>query len=383
MINTSVRIEDGSMRKTRQPEVGRNRPTGRAALVSLWTALGLASVLAGVAACSPVAALAEEPGGPGILVRFDPGADREERTDVIQAVGGEVARKFGLVPGLRLIELPPEASARLAREQVTGMPGVDFADTDSSMRLDQMPNDPQSGSQWGIAAIDAPSAWDVTTGSPNVTVAVLDTGMDLDHPDLAENLWTNPDEIRGNGLDDDGNGFVDDVNGWDFVNRDAVPDDDQGHGTHTAGTVGAVGNNGVGVAGVAWDVSLVPLKICSATGSCLVSNAIAALDYAVGQGISVSNNSYGYSGTCTSAFGAAIQAAGAAGHLFVASAGNEGRDLAESPKYPATCPQENVISVAWLADQTTLASRSNYGRPEVDIAAPGSAVLSSSMALGM
>ena len=355
---------------------GRGLPTGRAssrlALLLALVAVAPACIVGSI----PETASAGEREGPGILVRFEPGADRVEKSDALEAVGGEVSRRFGLVPGLRLIETDGELSPDEAIESVEGMPGVAFVGRDSVMTIDRTANDPRLGQQWGMTAIRAPSAWDLTTGSSGVTVAILDTGMDLDHPDLGENLWTNPDEVPGNAVDDDGNGYVDDVHGWDFVNRDPDPNDDQSHGSHTAGTVGAVGDNGIGVTGVAWEVSLVPLKICSATGRCLVSDAIAALEYAVRENIPISNNSYGFGGTCPTAFGEAIRAAGEAGHLVVASAGNEGRDLGESPKYPASCPQENVISVAWLADEKTLASRSNYGKPEVDLAAPGSDIQS-------
>lgn len=327
---------------------------------------------------APLSALGDAPisGESQILLRFDPRADSALRKDALETVEGEVSRGYDLVPGLRLVELPADSDREDALRLLAGMPGVAFASADDVMRIERTPDDPFFGSLWGMEAIKAPAAWDTTTGSADVAVAVIDTGMDLDHPDLADNLWTNPDETPSNGTDDDGNGYVDDVHGWDFVGKDPVPDDDNSHGSHTAGTVGAVGNNGVGVAGVAWDVSLVPLKICSATGRCLASDAIAALDYAVGEGIPISNNSYGYSGSCTTAFGAALQAAGEAGHLFVASAGNDGRNVESSPKYPASCPQANVLSVAWLSDPTTLAPKSNFGSTSVDLAAPGSQTLS-------
>jgi subtilisin family serine protease len=375
LINTSVRIEDAQMVVSGKPGKRRGSPGGEALRLLALFILSVASILVTTPPVSATAAPGPA-GTTGILIGFEPEAGRDARSDILDAVDGEVVRAFRLVPGLRLVELPGAIPPAEAVEEVDDMPGVAFVARDSVMKIDRAANDPQLDQQWGITAIRAPSAWDVTTGSSEVAVAVLDTGMDLDHPDLAGNLWTNPDEIGGNGIDDDGNGFVDDVHGWDFVNRDAVPEDDHSHGTHTAGTVGAVGNNGIGVAGVAWDVSLVPLKICSTTGRCLVSDAIAALEYAVREGIPVSNNSYGYNGSCPTAFGEAIQAAGEAGHLVVASAGNEGRDLGESPKYPAACPQGNVISVAWLADERTLAAKSNYGKPEVDLAAPGSEIQS-------
>src|SRR5262249_17056604 len=143
------------------------------------------------------------------------------------------------------------------------------------------------------ADIDAPEAWDVTTGSSRVVVAVLDTGVDYTHPDLAANIWTNPGEIPGNGIDDDHNGYVDDVPGYDFANNDPDPMDDQGHGTHVAGTIGAVGNNGVGVVGVAWNVRIMALKFLDSAGNGTVANAIRALNYAVANGATISNNSYG------------------------------------------------------------------------------------------
>ncbi len=362
------------MTDSRQPATGGD-PAQAGSLVFGWIFVVLLLTVA-----IPASALAAPPvpgdRNPAILVGFEPDAGSGERTEALESVDGDISRAYRLVPGLRLVELPEEVDPAAARRQLAEMPGVAFASADAVMRIDRAPNDPLLSGQWGIDAIQAPLAWDTTTGSAEVAVAVIDTGVDLNHPDLAGNLWTNPDEIPANGIDDDGNGFVDDVHGWDFVGKDPLPTDDNSHGSHTAGTVGAVGNNGIGVAGVAWNVSLVPLKICSATGRCLTSDAIAALDYAVREGIPISNNSYGYNGSCTAAFSAALQAAGAAGHLFVASAGNDGRNTDQTPKYPASCAQENVLSVAWLADPKKLASRSNFGTTSVDLAAPGSQIQS-------
>ena len=147
-----------------------------------------------------------------------------------------------------------------------------------------------------MAKINAPAAWDVSTGSANVVVGDIDTGIDYTHPDLAPNVWVNPGEVAANGVDDDGNGYVDDVNGWDFVSNDNNPMDDHGHGTHTSGTVGANGNNGVGVVGVNWNVRVAGLKFLNAQGSGSTSNAVLALGYAVAKGMKVTNNSWGGGG---------------------------------------------------------------------------------------
>lgn len=258
---------------------------------------------------------------------------------------------------------------------------VRYAQPDYVVSLTRVPNDPSFSMQWGLhntgqsggtvgAHVGAASAWDVTTGSGRVIVAVIDTGVDYTHPDLAGNMWRNPGEVPGNGMDDDGNGFVDDVYGWDFANNDNNPMDDNGHGTHVAGIIGAIGNNGLGVAGVAWRVQIMALKFLNSSGTGQLSNAIRALNYAVAMGAHVSNNSYS-GGGYFQAFADAIAAAGRAGHIFVASAGNAGQNNDVSPTYPASYNLDNIISVAATDRNDRLASFSNFGARTVDIAAPG------------
>ena len=271
-------------------------------------------------------------------------------------------------------------------------PEVAYVEPDFVITSTAVPNDPSFGQLWGLnnvgqsggvadADIDATEAWDVTTGSRNVVVAVIDTGLDHTHPDLAANVWRNPGEIPGDRIDNDGNGYVDDVRGWDFANSDADPFDDEGHGTHVAGTIGAVGNNGIGVAGVNWQVSMMPLKFLDATGSGSTSSAIAAINYATrmrrdyGVNVVATNNSWGGGGFST-ALRDAIDAGGRAGILCVAAAGNDGSNNDTTAHYPSGYAGTSVIAVAATDRSNRLASFSNYGASTVDIAAPGSAIYS-------
>ena len=203
---------------------------------------------------------------------------------------------------------------------------VDLIPNDARFsELYAMENTGQTGGTPG-ADISATNAWDVFTGSSSVLVGVIDTGIDYNHPDLAGNAWTNPGEIPGNSIDDDMNGFVDDVHGYDFVNNDGDPFDDNDHGSHCSGTIGGVGNNGIGVAGVNWDVSIAGIKFLSAGGSGSTANAILAVQYAVTIGCDLTSNSWG-GGGFSQALLDAINAAGAAGQLFVAAAGNSGLNM--------------------------------------------------------
>ncbi len=229
--------------------------------------------------------------------------------------------------------------------------------------------------------IDAENAWDINRGSRDVVVAVIDTGIDYDHEDLAPNMWKNPGETgvddegnrkETNGIDDDGNGLIDDVYGYDFYNNDGDPMDDHMHGTHTGGTIGATGNNGVGVVGVNWQVSLMGIKFLNAGGAGAASDAVDSVYYAVQQGVDLTSNSYG-GGGFLQAMTDAIEAAGEAGQLFIAAAGN---DATAAPQFPASYENENIISVAAIDLNDNLASFSNFGIPHVDIGAPGVAVVS-------
>ena len=244
---------------------------------------------------------------------------------------------------------------------------------DAVRQFQMTPNDPATSQLWNMTQIKAQSAWNISTGSHSVVVAEIDTGVDYTDSDLAANIWTNPHA----GAD----GFVGDVHGYDFANNDGNPMDDNGHGTHVAGTIGAVGNNGQGVAGVDWAVSIMPLKFLDSQGTGYLSDAIRAINYVTmertryGVNVRVINNSWG-GGSYSAAMQSAIQAAGDAGILFVVAAGNSGTNNDVTPQYPANYSCSNIISVAASDQSNHLASFSCYGATTVDIAAPGVSIYS-------
>ncbi len=279
--------------------------------------------------------------------------------------------------GIYSVALTPGTDVAAAVAYYGSAAGVLTAAPDAIVQLQKTPNDTSYSSLYGMTKIGAPTAWDTTTGTSGFVVAVIDSGVDYTHPDLAANMWTNPNETAGDGIDNDSNGFVDDIYGWDFANGDSNPFDDNNHGTHVAGTIGAVGNNSRGVVGVNWSVKIMALKFLSGTGSGYTSDAIASLDYAVKNGAKVSNNSWGgggYDGSLASAIGRARTA----GHIFVAAAGNSSINIDTTPSYPASYigSYNNVVTVAATNSSDVLASFSNYGAGNVTLAAPGVSILS-------
>ncbi len=258
-------------------------------------------------------------------------------------------------------------------------------------RIDQtVPNDTRFNELWGLhntgqtggtndIDIDAPEAWDTSTGSASVIVAVIDTGIDYNHPDLMGNLWTNPHETV-DGVDNDGNGFIDDIYGINGITGTGDPFDDNGHGTHCSGTIGGVGNNSLGVAGVNWNVSIMSGKSFDAGGSGSDANSITCIDYIVyektimGQNIVAVNASWGGAGY-NGALVTAIDALGSAGIVFCAAAGNDGTNNDSSPHYPSSYTSANIIAVTSVDHNG--AQHHNYGATSVDLAAPGVGILSS------
>jgi len=312
-----------------------------------------------------------------VLVKLQEGRTEEDLKDLLTTYGVSIHRPLTMpghyIVGLKAptLDAVPEALSVFSEESLT----LAYVEPDYFSYINAVPNDPRWGSLWGMVKINATGAWDITTGSTNVVVAVIDTGIDLDHPDLAANLWRNSAEAGGmTGTDDDGNGFIDDLNGWDFVNNDNLPDDGDQHGTHCAGTIGAVGNNGIDVAGVCWRVSLMALKALGPQGG-LSSDIAEAVRYAADNGADIISASYG-GGSASSTERDSIEYAHSRGVLFVAAAGNDGTDNDSTPVYPAGYDVPNIVSVAATDQNDALASFSNYGKTSVDLAAPGVSIYS-------
>ena len=311
------------------------------------------------------------------MVSFQREATSQSRLQAINRAGLFVASKPSS-PFVTQLKLTAAAVAtgqtiETALSTLRADPSVRIAEPDYPVRALGLPNDPSFPELYGLhntgqnggaddADIDAPEAWDITTGSKSVIVAVIDTGVDYRHPDLDYNI-----------LRDEAGTVV----GYDFINEDADPMDDHGHGTHVSGTIGGRGNNGIGVVGVNHVVRIMPLKFLGADGSGYDSGAIRAIDFAVAHGARVLSNSWGGGGE-SRLLREAIQRAEAAGVLFVAAAGNEASDNDQLPAYPASYNQEvdNVVAVAATDNRDQLAYFSNYGSRSVDLAAPGVDVLS-------
>ena len=284
------------------------------------------------------------------------------------------------------VKLAPGMDVQQAIKQLSANPNIERVEPNYIITINLTPNDPSYSQLWGLhnigqtggtqdADIDAPEAWDINTGSGNVVVAVIDSGVDYTHPDLAANIWVNSGEIAGNGIDDDGNGFIDDINGYDFINNDADPMDDNSHGTHVSGTIAAVGNNALGVVGVSWNAKIMGLKFLGANGSGSTAGAIQAVLYAANNGANIINASWGGGGFSQS-LSDAITTANNAGVLFVAAAGNANSNNDLSPFYPASYTAPNVISVASTTSTDGRSGFSNYGATTVDLGAPGSSIYS-------
>lgn len=335
-----------------------------------------------------------------MIIQYRSTATAADKTRVQKALGGSRAEVLGAKGGrsnlrgdLELVKFAAGTSMQSKLDAILKDPAVDYAEPNWVVQHMAVSNDPYfiDGSLWGMYGTATTPAHDFGTGAAatwvkgadcsSVVVGIIDEGYMYTHPDLAANVYKNPGETAGNGRDDDGNGLVDDVYGWDFANNDNTVFDGAGddHGTHVGGTIGAVGGNGVGVAGVCHKVKLMNAKFLGNRGG-TSANAIKAVDYFTnlkkkGVPIVATNNSWG-GGGFSQGLQDAIERSNAAGILFIAAAGNSGQDNDATPAYPTGYPNSNIISVAALDKSGNLAWYSQYGATTVDIGAPGSSVLS-------
>lgn len=369
----------------------------------LWRGALLTTTM--IAAIAPGMASADETANGGgltgqVIVRYEPDTTSDERSDAREEAEVELAGPM-LLPRTQLLDPEPGQTVTDAVASLRSDPNVRFAEPDRLVPLNAAPDDGLLPQQWGLinagqaigsvsgtpgADLDAKPAWDIGRSSANTLTAVIDSGITTDHPDLRNQVWTNPGEVAGNGVDDDNNGFVDDVHGWDFIDGDNDVTDGSRHGSHVAGIIGATGNNGFGVTGVSWDANLMAVRACGTVGGCSLSAVVNGIAYATRMGARVVNMSLGgpdFSPVQRDAMAAATNT------LFVVSAGNEGNDgpgLGDNeitPKYPCQSDQRpgypalgNLICVASSDQFDARSPFSNWGATSVDLAAPGSNILS-------
>ena len=286
---------------------------------------------------------------------------------------------------LVLVDLLEEDAKEIENQltQLKSLQDVDYIVPNIKFHTFDTPNDPQLSSQWALAKVNAMDAWEIQVGSPNVVIAVIDTGINWKHEDLIDHIWSNEGETPGNGVDDDQNGFVDDVRGWDFRDKDNNPDDETssknpGHGTHCAGIIGAISNNNKGISGIARKVSLMPVRFLGADGSGDLMSAAKAIDYATNNGADIISASWGaqVARANVGPILEAIERAGEKGVIFVAAAANDGRNNDTREVYPSNAGFDNVISVAASDPDDKKPSWSNFGKSTVDLASPGLNILS-------
>lgn len=322
-----------------------------------------------------------------VLVKFKDFNNLENLKQLQNHFSFEVQNTFPLTQ-IQLIKFHTDINMKELIQTLNKSPNIEYAEPNYIVSPAASSNDGYYNSLWGLknigqniqGSVGSPNidinveeAWTKTEGSSNITIGIIDTGIDINHPDLKNNIWKNPDEIPGDGIDNDNNGYIDDIYGWDFVNNNNSVYDGTGdsHGTHVAGTIAAVKNNTIGVAGVAPQVKVMSLKFLGTNGG-TISNAIKAIEYAKNKGVKITNNSWGGGGFSQTLYDAIQQS----NSLFIAASGNNGTNADQTPMYPAAYSLSNILSVASITNKGSLSSFSNYGKTSVDVTAPGTDILS-------
>ncbi len=319
-----------------------------------------------------------------VLVKFASSTTPSRIQSIAKSIGAEQEQAYR-TPGLLMFSLPDDISTQQAKSHFRSFDEVERVENDLVYSIDDIPNDPDFPLLWGLhntgqdggvedVDINAPEAWNEITDSGEYVIAIIDSGADLDHPDLVDSLWTNPFEIPDNEIDDDGNGHVDDIHGIDQISFDGEPEDNLGHGTHVAGTIGATGNNGTGISGVFWNSQLMHCKVFSSWGWTTLSRILTCMDYVIwafDSGINVVAVNASWSGSYSQLLEDAVLEFDARDILIVTSAGNEAEDIDVAGWYPAAYPYDNIIAVAAIDRIGDVPLWSNFGAQNVDIAAPG------------
>jgi thermitase len=315
-----------------------------------------------------------------LLVGFKKGVSSERQQRVLAALDGRISQRFSSIRSGRLVVVRPRSGRATGalRKRLARRSEVAYAEPDFFQFASTTPDDPFYSLQYALVDspddhdIDAPTAWG--TRSSCAKVAILDTGIDTDHPDLKSNVYKSADKPN-NGKDDDKNGYVDDTYGYNTINGKGSGEDDDGHGTHVSGIVGGRGNNDVGVSGTCWSTKLLAVKFMNSRGKGSTSDAIEGIDYAVKQGFKIINCSFG-SSSKSSSLKDAVDYAQDHNALLVVAAGNDSENIDKHPLYPASYGDSNILAVAATTSTDTLASFSNFGSEAVDVAAPGDSIYS-------
>jgi subtilisin family serine protease len=324
---------------------------------------------------------------PNILVKFRAGVSTDTVTQITARFNDQVQDDIEAVPGLKTIHDPDNTDAAALAAQYRSLPEVEYAEPNYEISIDQaasdeiLLNDPRITEQWALTDVSAPKAWASTKGSKDIVVAVLDSGVEYTHADLANNIWTRPADMKP--YQDQDLGTIDDIHGYNAVTNDGDPLDENGHGTNCAGIIGAECRNALGLCGVNWNIKIMSLKIFNAGGFGHLADAVEALNYAIarkqaGVNLRVINSSWGLS-EHSRALENMISKAYEAGILFVAASGNTSANIDATPRYPASYGLRNIISVAATDKSGALAQFSNFGTMSVSVAAPGKEILTTAL----